>query len=259
MQVTPGGEQLWVTNFHVGANPDHAVRVLDPDTLEQLESFTLPGMEQPHGIAMTQDGSRIYVCSILSDNVAIFSTDPPGVIEFGIELPDAGGFVQEPQQCVLSRDESRLFVSALRANKVYVMNTATLAFTAEVTVGLGPWHITLSPSGAELWVANWLGSSVSIVDVSNADAPRVIQTLNPRHPEDPELPVVVRPIGIAFSPDGQRVWVANANDLNQGSGHHPPPDGEKNPGSVTVFDAATRRVLSVAEVPNFARFVSFLP
>ena len=47
--------------------------------------------------------------------------------------------------------------------------------------------------------------------------------------------------------------------LIQGSGHHPPPEGEKNPGSVAVFDALTREVLSVAEVPNFARFVSFLP
>lgn len=84
------------------------------------------------------------------------------------------------------------------------MDTSSGVFTADVTVGSSPWHLTLSPDGTEL-------------------------------------------------------WVANANDDNRGSGHHPPPEGEKHPGSVTVFDARTRQVVSVTEVPNFARFLGFLP
>lgn len=38
-----------------------------------------------------------------------------------------------------------------------------------------------------------------------------------------------------------------------------PPDGQKNPGNVAIFDAATKNVVNVVEVPNFARFISFLP
>jgi DNA-binding beta-propeller fold protein YncE len=110
-----------------------------------------------------------------------------------------------------------------------------------------------------LWVANWLGESVSIVDITNPDAPSLVGTLDPEHPLDPGRRVLERPIGIAFSPDGQRVWVACANDDGAGSGHHPPPQGEKNPGNVVVFDRATRAVLAVTEVPNFSRFLAFLP
>jgi DNA-binding beta-propeller fold protein YncE len=87
----------------------------------------------------------------------------------------------------------------------------------------------------------------------------VIDTLQPVSPHHPDHHVLQRPIGIAFTPDGSEVWVTSANDDNTGSGHHPAPGGQKNPGNVAVFDAGTRQVKSVAEVPNFARFVSFRP
>ena len=61
------------------------------------------------------------------------------------------------------------------------------------------------------------------------------------------------------TPNGEGGHIFPWIDDNDGSGHDPPPEGEKNPGSVTVFDAETREVLSVAEVPNFARFIAFLP
>ncbi len=272
MQVTPDGSQLWVTNFGTGASPDHRVRVLDPDTLDEIAAFLVPGAEQPHGLAMTADGSTVWICNIQSDNVMSFKTNltttgTPSVDLLPIPLPAPGGAraIHEPQQCVLSADETRLFVSALKTDKVYVLDLTIPEgmggpqWTGEVTVGDGPWHLTVSPDGTELWVANWLGETVSVLDLTNPDAPVVVATLDPVHPVDPELPVLLRPIGIQFSADGSEVYVACANDDDQSSGHHPAPDGEKNPGNVAVFDAATRALLHVAEVPNFARFVSLLP
>jgi DNA-binding beta-propeller fold protein YncE len=266
MRITPDGSQLWVTNFET-PNPtaDHRVHVLDPDTLEEIAAFQAPfsAQQQPHGLAMTADGATVYVTNILTDNLSIFCTTcdggMPDLVEFDVQLPAAARAVHQPQQCILSGDETRLFVSALGSDRVYVMNTADLTFPGEVVVGDGPWHLALSPDGTELWVANWLGESVSVVDVSDPDAPVVTATLAPGHPQDPARLVLERPIGIAFSPDGNRVWVACANDDGQGSGHHPAPEGEKNPGNVVVFDRSTREVVSVTEVPYFARFVGFLP
>ena len=143
---------------------------------------------------------------------------------------------------------------------VPVRQTGDNQFVATVDVGVEPWHLTVSPDGSQVWVANWVGSTVSVIDVTAPESPVVIErNLAPRNPVDEERPAVVRPIGIAFTPDGSQVYVTNANDDESGSGHHPPPEGEKEPGSVAIFDAQTRQVLSVAEVPNFARFVSFLP
>ncbi|MFN8177080.1 MAG: beta-propeller fold lactonase family protein [bacterium] len=271
MKITPDQSQLWVTNFDQvgGTNADNAVHVLDPVTLASIAVLQPPGatQQQPHGLAMTADGSRVYVTNILTDNVTIFGTGIPGgspsILDWDIRLPSPARAVHQPQQCALSKDEKRLFVSALLTNRVYVLNVdesdaGYRSFTAQVTVGSGPWNIALSPDGNELWVANWTGKSVSVVDVSNPDSPMVVDTLTPTHPKDPTRLVLLRPIGIGFSPDG-RVWVSCPNDDGSGSGHHPPPDGTRAPGDVVVFDRASRAVLSVTEVPFFARFASFLP
>ena len=257
MQITPDGSQLWVTNFD-DALLDNKVRVLDPTTLAPMAALDF-NVQQPHGLALTADGSKAYVTNILSDNVSVIPTDttPIGTGGFVLPLPITRA-VHQPQQCVLSLNEKHLFVSALASNQVHVLDLINEVPIASVTVGNGPWHLTLSPDGAELWVANWLGESVSIVDVTNPDAPVVVDTLRPHHPSDDTRLVLVRPIGISFGPDG-RVYVSCANDNDQDSGHHPTPTGERSPGNVVVFDALTRSVISVAEVPNFARFASFRP
>ncbi|GJM44982.1 MAG: hypothetical protein DHS20C21_18240 [Gemmatimonadota bacterium] len=274
MEMTPDGSQLWVTNFDGGGpSADHAVRVLDPDTLAEIEFFEFgTAVQQPHGLAMNEAGTLVYVSNIISDNVWGFFTGvglgvAPNVDLFPVDLPDLPGLNHRPQQCVLSADENHLFVSTLETNRIYALDLAAAGgpnpWVGEVIVPTGPWHIALSKDwmgGHELWVANWLDSSVSIVAVSDPTAMTVVGApLRPTHPADDELAVLLRPIGIAFSPDGTQVYVSCANDDDQSSGHHPAPDGEKNPGSVVVFDAATRTVVAVAEVPNFARFASFQP
>ncbi len=268
MRMTPDGTQLWVTNFDTSPTGDNSVRVLNPDTLEEIAALLPPNQQQPHGVAVTSDGSTVYVTNILSDNLTVFCTacgsGDPDIIAFDVQLPALGRAVHQPQQCVLAKDEKRLFVSALTSGYVYVLNTDAadldyLTFTAEVRVGDGPWNLAVSPDGNELWVANWASETVSVVNVSNPDAPIVAATLDPTHPFDTLRRILERPIGIAFSPDGSRVWVACANDDGAGSGHHPPPEGERAPGNVVVFDRLSRTVVSVTEVPFFARFVGFMP
>jgi DNA-binding beta-propeller fold protein YncE len=263
--VRPAGQppQLWVTNFDSNVSTgDHAVRILNPATLAEITSFDVPSAKQPHGIAVSADQSRVYVCNIASGTVTVFGTNPPAVLDGPVAMPAAGG-AHQPQNCVLSADGNHLFVGALGVDKVYVMDltgpSAAFLPGATVDVGDGPWHLALAPGGHELWVANWLSSNVSVVDVTDPTAPFVKAVLAPDHPVDAERKVIQRPIGVAFSPDGLQVYVASANDDGAGGGHHPPPEGEKAPGNVAIFDAQTYQVLTVAEVPNFARFVSFLP
>jgi YVTN family beta-propeller protein len=264
MDITPDGAQLWVTNFTGFGDGDNAVRILDPTTLAEIVvgGITPPNVQQPHGLAIAPSGSFVYVANILSDDVSVFSQSDPFNLQV-VKLPLWGGSgLQQPQQCILSPDEEYLYVTAQGSNRVYVMRTSDHTFveSATVEVGEAPWHLAHSPVGArpEVWVANWFGESVTVINVANPESPVVAATLAPMGPMGMG-PAIERPIGIAFTPDGSRVYVANANDDEGGSGHHPPPTGTKEPGSVAIFDADTREVLMVTEVPNFARFISFLP
>lgn len=257
--IPPGKNQLWVTNFDTGASPDNAVRILDPTTLDEIDSFSLP-ISQPHGLAFSPDGSLVYVSNIGSSDISIFTTNPLGVDEGSIPLPTVAGIPnQQPQQCVISPDGSRLYVSALGSDRVHVFRTDTRDWGTSVEVGDAPWHLALSPQTNELWVANWIGESVSILSLVNPDAPVQVAELRPNRPLNPSLPAFERPIGISLRPGTNFMYVANANDDGTGQGHHPPPDGQKNPGSVTTLNVLTRTVVRVDEVPNFARFVAFLP
>lgn len=268
LKTTPDGSQLWVTNFDASGNDD-AVRVFDPSNLGQgpITSFTYASSLQPHGLAMTGDGARVFVTNIRSSTVSAFATNAPGgvpaALETGVPLPGGGG--QQPQQCVLSADETRLFVSALGSNQVHVLDVAGIGQGGwspswkSVTVGTAPWHLAVSPSGTELWVVNWVGETVSVVDVTDPDQPVVTQTLKPMHPRHAARYALERPMGVAFSPDGTLAYVTSTNDTDEGGGHHPPPAGQKNPGSVAIFEVATKQLVTLAEVPNFARFITFLP
>ncbi|MBZ0267443.1 beta-propeller fold lactonase family protein [bacterium] len=257
MEITPDGSQLWVTNFD---ETDNHVTILDPVTLATLAVLDTHGLA-PHGITMNATGSMVFLTNIYSDNIIVYTgnTDPTSIGGFDVPLP--GIETHQPQQCVLSTDESHLFVGALASDQVFVYDVVAEQFVASVTVGDGPWHLTLAPGGTEVWVANWLGNSVSIVDVTDPETPTVTETLAPQHHmpmgrDDDHHPILVRPIGIITGPDG-RIYVSCANDDDSGSGHHPAPGGQKNPGFLAVFDPATREMLSLAEVPNFARFTSF--
>jgi YVTN family beta-propeller protein len=261
MALSSDRSQLWVTNFTGFGDDDNAVRVLDPTTLEEIVpgGITAPSVEQPHGVAVASSSRFVYVTNILTDNVSVLSQDPIG-FDTLVPLPAVPGRLQQPLACKLAPAEDYLYVSALGSDRVYVMRVSDHAFVATVQTGDAPWHLTVSPDGSQLWVANWLGSSVTVINVTNPESPVVVEpSLAPANPVDGVRPAVMRPIGIAFSPDGTEVYVTSANDDDGPSGHYPPPAGEKNPGLVTVFDPATRQVVSVTEVPNFARFVDFLP
>jgi YVTN family beta-propeller protein len=258
MEITPDGRQLWVTNFD---GTDNHVTILDPNTLETLAVLDTHGLA-PHGITMTADGSHVFITNIDSDNIIVYTgnSDPTQITGFDVPIPPATG-PHQPQQCVLSADEAYLFVGALKSNQVFVYDVVAENFVASVEVGEAPWHLTLAPGGTEVWVANWHGNSISILDVANPVAPVVTETVEPTHDDGDgalrhDEPLLPEPIGIITGPDG-KIYVACANNDESASGHHPTPGGEKSPGFLVVLDPATREILSSAEVPNFARFTSF--
>jgi DNA-binding beta-propeller fold protein YncE len=259
--IAPGTSQLWVTIADTTASNGDAVRVLDASTLSEMDAWSLPGAEQPHGLAFSADGTRVYVANAGSSDVSIFGTDPPREITASIPLPAVSGVPeQEPRACALSADGTRLYVSASKANVVHVLKLDTVTWGTSADVGTEPWQLAVSPLTNELWVANRVDESVSILSLANPDAPVEAQRLAPLHPLDASREAFQRPMGISLQPGSNLMYVANANEDPGGDGgHHPPPGGQKNPGSVTIVHVGTRAVARVVEVPNLARSLAFLP
>jgi DNA-binding beta-propeller fold protein YncE len=141
-----------------------------------------------------------------------------------------------------------------------VLRLDTETWGVPADVGTEPWELAASPVTNELWTANRVDESVSVLSLANPDAPVEAERLTPPHPLDVSRDAFQRPMGISLLPGSNLMYVANANEDPGGDGgHHPPPGGQKNPGSVTIVNVASRAVIQVVEVPNLARSVAFLP
>jgi YVTN family beta-propeller protein len=197
----------------------------------------------PVGLALSRDQKRLYVANSESD---LALSGPTPATEFGghtvaildheqaIKNPLAAlagtidlGSVPNPQtKCLanpngiaLSPDGKFLFVAEGGGKTVSVVDITARQVIHRVEVGDGPWGMALLPKGEILVVTNRErcpagekdpeGSTVSFIHVaraiakdSKAEVTRLIVGTN-----DPAKPS--RPFGVAASPDGR--WLAVAN------------------------------------------------
>ena len=97
-------------------------------------------------------------------------------------VPPAWAFVTfesgQVRPLAKSPDGNRLFVCNTPDNRLEIFDIGAggLTHAGSVPVGLEPVAVA-ARTNTEVWVVNFLSDSVSIVDISDIDAPRVTRTL----------------------------------------------------------------------------------
>jgi YVTN family beta-propeller protein len=125
----------------------------------------------------------------------------------GIPAHEAVGtqLFESPQAdaIVLSPDGSRLYMALTTMGKVRVIDTATLSEVTTIDVGVDPVGLAVRPDGSELWVANHVSDSVSVVSL--AAGPTLHQVIDTIQAVD--VPNLItdfdEPVGIAFANNGK--------------------------------------------------------
>ncbi|GEP07076.1 YncE family protein [Methylobacterium oxalidis] len=189
---------------------------------------------QPFGIAVSADGTRLFVgdwqAGTLSridaqsgavEAVAEIGREPAGLVtdvagrvfaaeRGGDSLAILDGVTLElrarlpvgraPFALALSPDGDRLYVGNVRSNDLTVIDTRLLTVLATVPAGRSPYGIATSRDGGEILVTNQEAGSVSVLDRSLALRGRI--------------PVGRYPEGVAVA--GHRAYVANwfSNDVS---------------------------------------------
>ena len=102
--------------------------------------------------------------------------------------PEQGQALATPFAIQISDDDSTLVVSAAASDKVFTVDVKSGKVLGRVDVGAVPRGIALQQNDGRLasaWVLNAVANTVSLVDLTNREAPQVISTItlsDPTHP-----------------------------------------------------------------------------
>ena len=214
--VSPDGTKVYVTSNgkHDGPyyNMPDTVSVIDTISNKVATNIYIGQYQNPVGIAVSQDGKKVYVTNSGSHTVSVIDTATNKVTAtINVEYTDLFGVA-------VTQDGNKVYVTNERSNNVYVIDTATNKVTATIDVGSKPMGVSVSPDGTKVYVTNHYSQTVSVIDTSTNTVTATVT-------------VGFMPQGVSVSQDGKKVYVANWGS-----------------DSVSVIDTATNTVTSTVPV-----------
>jgi len=125
----PNGSRAYITNEN-----DATLSVIDTAKLEVVQTIPLGAGLKPMGMAMSQDGSKLYVTTGRGKKVVVLDL-PAGAVAAAFEAGD------RPWGIALSPDEKLLFTANGPSNDVSIIEVATRTILKKVKVGEKPWGV----------------------------------------------------------------------------------------------------------------------
>jgi YVTN family beta-propeller protein len=160
------------------------------------------GRSYPAGIAVSRDGTHLYVAENLYDSLAVVDLSTKQVVQrFGTERYPYGVAVAQ---------DGRVFASAWGGNTVSVFSPnadGSLQANGSVQVARHPSALVLSADGSRLFVASGSTDRVAVVDTR---AMRVVAELRDAPPAGPGEGST--PNALALDAAGTRLFVAEADN-----------------------------------------------
>jgi YVTN family beta-propeller protein len=179
----------------------------------------------PAGLAVSPDGSKLYVANNIDNTVSIINTATRAIIA----TTPVGS---NPYTVALSKDGKTAYVSNWGGEQTFtppspgsplgnvtetsrgsisVVDALTGAPKGKIAVGTHPSALAVNPATGDLFVANTDSDSVSVIDTASNSVKRTIDLA----PYD-DAPVGTNPNGLDFTSDGETLFVAESgnNDVD---------------------------------------------
>lgn len=196
--ITPDGTTAFITS---STTPPELLRLnLATQAIDSLTIGTVSS--SAFGLAITPDGSKVYIANPSEDNVFIvdiptFTVDPQSPVSVGTRPTEIA--VKPNGTEVLVINEGSKTISIIDTATNQVTGTITLPTLIAIPANI-PTAIAITPDGTIAYVSNEFSNTVTPINLS---------TNQPGTP----IPLVagtdVSPNSIAFTPDGQTAFVAN--------------------------------------------------
>jgi len=228
LAIQADGRRLFAT-----IESDNSLRVVDTATNKVIATIKLTG--RPNQCAVTPDGHYVAVPIRDKNAVDIVDVQQQKVVK---TLP-----VSKPHNAFNAGSNRYLFVSAMGANQINVIDLMTMAYSVKVSVGGIPRPYVVTPDGTTMYVAVTDLHGFMKVDVASGKMQRVAMPAENHTPKQrPFEPSNTLTHGLALSPDGTELWVTSLLD-----------------DSLYVYDVKANKITGRVKVGDGPNWVTFSP
>ncbi|MEU7093026.1 IPT/TIG domain-containing protein [Kitasatospora aureofaciens] len=186
----------------------------------------IPVGKLPRSLAVSPDGSQVWVANEMANSVSVVDTTVNTVIA---TLP-VGRF---PSALAFAPDGAHVYVAHNRGGHpgIDVYDTSTLTVTATIPVPYTASRLAPTPDGKRLYTAVSGNGTVAVIDTATNAVTATIPTADNRSIS-----------GLEISPDGTRVYATNVNT-----------------GTLSVLDPAAGKLVASVKVANSAGSLALSP
>ena len=167
----------------------------DADTnILDIPYIEIPGFNSAYSLQLSVSSQDFEV---------VLDIEPNSVKEVALLSATAGHpTFMSPHASPIVLIGQKLFVANTPADTIDVIDTVSLAVIARVKVGIDPVGIAVRPDGKEVWVANHVSDSVSVLD-TDANSLTYLQVIDTIQDFGTfsKATLFDEPIGIAFASD----------------------------------------------------------
>ena len=241
IEISPDGTKAYVSRSSTSDPIFNTIFVVDLANMTVIKEILLPAPGVPHGIALTPDGTALYVANLTLDRISIIDAVNDEFVEDIVLLPGT-----EPMQASTSPDGKYLYISARGTNELLVIDTETNSIIDNVPVAMGPMHIAITSDGNKIYLPSMMGNVVNIItkigttwsktgEISHAG-------FNMLH-------------GAELTADDRYLYVSsrNTNGLFKTQFEV---TGEGPSGTIAIIDTQTEEVIKLIEIEEFGTAIS---
>jgi YVTN family beta-propeller protein len=189
-----GGNDNLIYDFHIKDN-----KLATCDTIKLGVSWPKDKIS-PAGIAVNKTKTLLYTVTKEDSCLYIIQPSEKRIIK-KVQLPAIA------YSCILSADESKLYVSLWGGRSIAIINTTSATLTGTIPAGDHPNELLLNKKGSLLFVANANDNTVSIINtVSQKVIETIATTLYPTQLSGSTTN------GLALSANEKTLYIANADN-----------------------------------------------
>ena len=175
--------------LYVVSAGDHKLRIIDKATGTLIDEWDAPG--DPHGLVITPNGDRAYVADASGGSVLVIDTATGAVTVVQVG--------NQPLDVAMNADGTRVFAINRADATLSVIDTSTDTVIDTLNTGVPGASLVVSPEGDRAYVSYAYGALISVVNLTDQT-----NELNQYYSSGDSF-------GVALSPDGDYVYIANSN------------------------------------------------